>query len=174
MFLIDYFDPVKYSMVDCAIALHSRHNGAINYFWNGIYYFDTTKMKNLYILNWNCCKDCDTGGMTKEWLKKQMGNTPLPTPHDIQWADKDCRINDIHFIKPLTSGHWDITQLPTNLQSNVKLVHFLTNDVRNENNKLFCEIYDNVFLHYRAGGNWRQEGLELHSRLTYLLRSALL
>jgi hypothetical protein len=159
-------------MVDCAISLQRSNN--IGYLWPGLCYFDMSKMKHFELINWSLLKGFDAGGMTQEWLKKQMGNTPLPNPYDIQWVDKDCRVNDIHFIKHLSSCHWDITQLPTNLQSNVKLMHFLTNDVRNENNKLFCEIFDNVFLHYRAGGNWRQEGLELHSRLTYLLRSALL
>ena len=46
MFLIDYFDINKYSNYDCAIVLQSRNNFSINYFWNGIYYFDITKMKN--------------------------------------------------------------------------------------------------------------------------------
>ena len=45
MFLIDYFDINKYSQYDCAIVLQSRNDFKINYFWNGIYYFDMTKMK---------------------------------------------------------------------------------------------------------------------------------
>ena len=32
-------------------------------------------------------------------------------------------------------------------------------------------IYDNVFLHYRAGGNWRKEGLELHKLLSQKLKN---
>ena len=50
------------------------------------------------------------------------------------------------------------------------VIDFFNNDVRNENNKFFCEIYDDVFLHYRAGGNWRREGLSLHKKLTYNLK----
>ena len=40
--------------------------------------------------------------------------------------------------------------------------------------KFFCEIYDNVFLHYRAGGNWRNEGINIHKKLTKELKEALL
>jgi len=66
MFLIDYFDIDKYSKYDCAIVLQSRNNSKINYFWNGIYYFDMTKMKNINMLNWNTCSGCDVGGMMQE------------------------------------------------------------------------------------------------------------
>jgi hypothetical protein len=53
MFLIDYFDINKYSQYDCAVVLQTRNHNKINYFWNGIYYFDMTKMKNLELLNVN-------------------------------------------------------------------------------------------------------------------------
>lgn len=161
MFLIDYFDINKYSSFDCAVVLQSRNENKINYFWNGIYYFDLTKMKNLELLNWNCCDDCDVGGMMHEWLKKQMEN-------------KTFHNNNIYFIKHLASCSWDISELPSNLIDNVKLIDFLRNDVRNVNGKIFCEIYDDVFLHYRAGGNWRKEGLHIHQFLSHKLKSCLL
>jgi hypothetical protein len=112
--------------------------------------------------------------MTKEWLKKQMENTPIPNINDIRWIDKEYHTNDIYFIKHLWSGSWDINELPKNLESNTKLIEFLKNDIRNVNNKFFCEIYDNVFLHYRSGGNWRKEGLELHKILSQKLKNTLL
>jgi hypothetical protein len=174
MFLIDYFDINKYSNFDCAIVLQSRNQNKINYFWNGIYYFDIMKMKNLEIMNWACCQNCDTGGMMQEWLKKQMGNKPIPNTDDIRWTDKDFHTNDIYFIKHLCSCSWDISELPQNLQDNINLIDFLKNDVRNVNNKFFCEIYDNVFLHYRSGGNWRREGLDLHKLLSQNLKKTLL
>lgn len=174
MFLIDYFDINKYSNYHSAIVLQSRNQYKINYFWNGIYYFDLTKMKNLELLNWNCSTHCDTGGMMQEWLKKQMENIPIPNTDEIRWTDKEYHTNNIYFIKHLCSCSWDINELPKNLQDNVKLIDFLKNDTRNVNNKFFCEIYDNKFLHYRAGGNWRKEGLELHKLLSQKLKDALL
>jgi len=160
MFLIDYFDINKYSQYDCAIVLQSRNQNKIQYFWNGIYYFDTTKMQNLELLNWNCCKECDVGGMMQEWLKKQMINTNVS--------------KKIYFMKHLSSFSWDINELPTNLKNNNKLLNFFYNDLRNVNGKFFCEIYDDVFLHYRAGGNWRKEGLDLHNKLSQFLKNSLL
>jgi hypothetical protein len=174
MFLLDYFDINKYSKYDCAIVLQSRNNSTINYFWNGIYYFDMTKMKNIELLNWNNCEYCDVGGMMQEWLKKQTGNNPIPNTNEIRWTDKIFQINDIYFIKHLWSTSWDINELPKNLQHNEKLIEFLNNDTRNTNDKFFCEIYEDVFLHYRAGGNWRREGLELHKNLSQKLKNCLL
>ena len=80
----------------------------------------------------------------------------------------------IYFIKHLASGSWNVNELPHNLKSNEKLIDFLKNDVRNDNGAFFCEIYDDVFLHYRAGGNWRKEGMELHNKMSQLLKSCLL
>ena len=166
MFLIDYFDINKYSQYDCAIVLQSRNDFKINYFWNGIYYFDMTKMKNLDLLNWSCCPGCDTGGMTQEWLQKQMKDKPIPNTDEIRWKNKLFHTNNIYFIKHLWSCSWDITELPTNIIETSPIIDFIKNDPRNSNNKFFCEIYDNVFLHYRAGGNWLNEGMDLHYNLS--------
>jgi len=166
MFLIDYFDINKYSQYDCAIVLQSRNDFKINYFWNGIYYFDMTKMKNLDLLNWSCCPGCDTGGMTQKWLQTQMKDKPIPNTDEIRWKNKLFHTNNIYFIKHLWSGSWDITELPTNIIETSPIIDFIKNDPRNSNNKFFCEIYDNVFLHYRAGGNWLNEGMDLHYNLS--------
>jgi len=176
MFLIDYFDINKYSNYDCAIILQNRkeNNIDINYIWNGIYYFDIHKMKNIELLNWNCYNNSDTGFMSNIWLNKQMENTKFPTVEDIRWTDNIYHTNNIYYIKNLWSCSWDINELPKNLKNNTKLIEFLTNDIRNENNKYFCEIYDNIFLHYRAGGNWRKEGLNLHNYLSQLIKECLL
>jgi hypothetical protein len=174
MFLIDYFDIHKYKNYDCAIVLQSRNENKINYFWNGIYYFDMMKMKNKELLNWNCCDYCDVGGMMQLWLKTQMGTILIPNTDKIRWTHNNFHTNDIYFIKHLWSCTWDINELPTNLQDKLPLIDFLENDIRNINNKFFCEIYDNVFLHYRAGGNWRKEGLDLHKLLSQKLKNSLL
>lgn len=154
MFLIDYFDINKYSNYDCAIVLQSRNDEKIKYFWPGLCYFDMNKMKNIELLNWDC-GIVDTGGMMQEWLKIQNQT-------------------DTYLIKHLSSCSWNIDKLPEKLCNNEKLIDFLQNDTRNTNGNFFCEIYDNVFLHYRAGGNWRNEGLELHNKLSQLLKNCLL
>lgn len=126
----------------------------VEYFWNGIYYFDIPKMKDLELLNWNCCPDCDTGGMMIEWLLKNKNN-------------------NIYFIPYMSSGSWDLSSLQ-NINLPNKIIEFLISDPRNQNNKFFCELYDDHFLHYRAGGNWMNQGLNLHNTLSKKLRDVLL
>jgi len=174
MVLIDHFDANKYSNYDCAVVLQSRNNHKINYFWNGIYYFDMTKMNNLELLNWNCCTNCDVGGMMQKWLRTQMSNKPIPNTDEIRFTNNQYCVNNVYFIKHLWSCSWDIGELPINLKNNAKLIDFLKNDIRNSNGKFFCEVYDNAFLHYRAGGNWRAEGLGLHKSLSQKLKNCLL
>lgn len=173
MFLMGDFDIHKYSNYDCAIVLQSRNHNKINYFWNGIYYFDFTKMKDLELLNWDCCAGCDTGGMMQKWLAKQMIHTTMPNTDEIRWKEKLFHTNNIYFIKHLWSLSWNIEELPKNLEQNTKLINFLKNDPRNLNQMFFCEIYDNIFLHYRAGGNWRNEGIDLHYSLSQKLKNVL-
>jgi hypothetical protein len=160
MFLIDDFDISKYSSYSCALLHQSRLDNKIHYCWNGIYYFDTTRMKQMELLNWDCSPHCDTGGMMQEWLGKQR-------LENGEYSD------DIYFMKHLSSGRWTLRDLPVSLQENTKLVDFLKTDPRNEKEQVFCELYDNVFLHYRCGGNWRQEGLDLHKKLSEKLRLSL-
>jgi hypothetical protein len=175
MFLIDYFDIDKYSNYHCAIVLQSRQNGEINYFWNGIYYFDITKMKDVQLINWYCSNACcDVGGMNQEWLRKQMNETPMPNTDEIRWTDKVFHTNNIYFIKHLWSCSWNETEIPESIKNNNAIIDFLKNDKRNNNDKFFCEIYDDVFLHYRAGGNWLKEGLEFHTKHSMALKEVLL
>lgn len=178
MFLIDYFDINKYENYDCAVVLQSRNNFTVNYFWNGLYYFNMKKMKNIELLNWDCVDEknlsCDVGGMMKEWLKTQMIDSNIPSTDDIRWKNETFHTDNFYFIKHLWSCSWNISELPKNLQNDEKLLNFLYNDPRNENGKFFCEIYDNVFLHYRAGGNWRGEGINTHIKLAQLLKESLL
>jgi hypothetical protein len=172
MFLIDYFDIDKYSRYDCAVVLQSRNNGATNYFWNGIYYFDMTRMKNLHFLDWNCCPGCDVGGMMQKWLITQMAGRQMPNTDEIRWTDKIFHTESIYFIKHLWSCSWNKNELPKNI-TNPRLVEYLENDIRNVDGKFFCEIYDNVFLHYRAGGNWMKQNPQMHNYLTNYLKQCL-
>ena len=155
MFLVDYFDLTDYEKYDCAVVFQSRFENKIKYFWNGLYYFNIHKMTNLQLLNWNCFPSSDTGGMMQIWLLTQE-NTNI------------CNINQ------LSSLSYDETQIPENLQSNNNLIHFIKTDPRNQNGKFFCEIYDNKFLHYRAGGNWEKRNMNIHVGLTLKLRDLLL
>ena len=171
MFLVDNFDISEYEKYDCAIVLQSCDNFTNNYFWNGIYYFDFNKMKNINLLNWNCGKH-DVGGMMKEWLSIQTKN--IPNSHEIRYTNKKFHNDDIYYIKHLWSCSWDESEIPENLKNNAKLIHFIKTDPRNKNGKFYCEIYDNKFLHYRAGGNWEKRNMKLHIALALKLRQSIL
>lgn len=172
MFLIDYFDINKYSKYDCAIVLQTRSEA--KYFWHGICYFDMLKMKNVNMLNWNVCANCDTGGMMQKWLTTQLNDNLFPNTDEIRYSNKNLHTEHIYFIKHLWSCSWNETEIPLGIKDNKKLIDFLKNDIRNKNENFFCEIFDNVFLHYRGGCNWMKEGIELHNKLTQSLKEALL
>jgi hypothetical protein len=152
MFLVRDFDPSIYTAYECAIVPQTRGNET--YFWPGLCFMDFTKIQNSHLLDWRTAPGFDSGGMMRSWLSMQ-------TPESI------------YTIRHLPSCTWAVAEIPDSLRENEKLVNFLTTDVRNVNGKFFCELYDGVFLHYRAGGNWRGEGLGLHLRLTDALKSAL-
>jgi hypothetical protein len=172
MFLIDDFDISEFEKYDCSIVLQSRNNFKINYPWNGLYYFDFNKIKNKQLLNWNCSPGCDTGGMMEQWLCTQTKN--IPNTDEIRHTNNVFHNDDIYYIKHLWSCSWNESEIPENLKDNAKLIHFIKTDPRNQNGKFYCEIYDNKFLHYRAGGNWEKKNMNLHVSLALKLRQSLL
>ena len=153
MFPVVDFDLDRYSKYSCAVVPQQR--GSVNYIWTGLYYFDVQLVKRYDTINWNVCPGCDTGGMMKEWLKLQPSDMVYPIHH-------------------LYSCSWSDDLIPVSLKNNRLLVDFLRNDPRNQDGKFFCELYDGIFLHYRAGGNWRGEGLGLHNNLAEKLKNALI
>jgi len=173
MFLIDNFDMNEYKKYDCAVVLQSRNNLKINYIWNGIYYFNFNKMKNINKLNWNCSPGCDVGGMMQEWLSLETDS--LPDTNLLRYSEKNEKFtnNNIYFIRHLWSCTWDEYDLPDNLKNNQDIINFLKDDIRNVNGKFFCEIYDNKFLHYRAGGNWERKNINIHIYLSNKLKETL-
>lgn len=158
MFPIAPINIDEYRKYNCALLLQVRFEQY--YFWHGILYFNFNKITNTELMNWNCMPGFDTGGMMIKWLKEQDTNT-------------------IYKIKNLPSLEWDKTMIPEFLLQNTteynNIRQFIETDPRNSTNgKFFCEIYDNTYLHYRAGSNWKNEGIQFHVNLTNKLRSLLL
>lgn len=174
MFLISDIDESRYSGYDCAIVLQTRNENKIYYPWNGLFYFDITRMRNTDLLNWNMIPNCDVGGMMYEWMIKQMYGQTIPTPELLRKTKKSFCNLDTYFIHHLWSLTWDETELPENIKHNSKLIEYFKTDSRNQNGKFFCEIYDDSFLHYRAGGNWRGEGEDFHRYRTELLKHVIM
>lgn len=179
MFLIDYFDINKYENYKSAILLQERdyNNSKIKYLWNGIVYLDTTINNNLNLINWNLIYGLtDVGGYTYEWLNTQIKeNERIPETEEIRYNKENIyNTSNIYFIKHLWSLSWDNSEMPENLKDKTDLISFISTDPRNKNNKYYCEIYDNCFLHYRNGGNWLKEGLNFHNDLTKKLYNSIL
>jgi hypothetical protein len=170
MFLIAELDMSKYFPYDCAVLLQSRPE--LHYIWPGLCYFDMTKIQAPHLLNWAQGRGGDTGGMMAPWLQAQMAGAALPSTDDLRWKkDQTFHTSSVYFIPHLWSCSWDATELPV---KDSALLTFLQEDPRNVGGKFFCEIYDNVFLHYRAGGNWIGEGLDVHKALAMKLKQVLL
>jgi hypothetical protein len=176
MFLIQDFSVDRYVGYEAAIVLQSRTDPTYHYPWNGLYYFDMSKLLNVNMIRWERIPGyCDTGGEAHQWFMKQMDQRPIPNTTEIRWsADKTFHNDIFYFIRHLYSCTWDLSETPDYMKQRPKLMEFLTNDPRNINGKFFCELYDHSFLHYRAGGNWRQEGLAFHQSITQKLKDALL
>ena len=175
MFPIADFDINRYENVASAIVLQERNNIGAKYFWNGLYYFDMTKMKDIELLDWSLCSGCDTGGLTQNWLYKNT-NYHVPPCDVIRKSKEQFVSNDIYFIRHLWSLSWDESELPAPL-CNDSLLYFLKNDERNKNNKFYCELYDNTFLHYRSGSSWddinNNFNFDKHTKLYNDLKNAL-
>lgn len=179
MFLIDYFDIDRYKNYKSAILLQERdyNNKKIKYLWNGIVYLDTTIDNNLNLINWNLIYGLtDVGGYTYEWLKTQIKEKErIPETEEIRYNKENIfNTSNIYFIKHLWSLTWDDSEMPEKIKEKKELLLFIKNDSRNKNNKYYCEIYDNCFLHYRNGGNWLKEGLNFHNNLSKKLYNAIL
>ena len=172
IFPIKSFNISKFEEFDCAIVLQERPN--IKYFWHGLYYFDMTKMKDTDLLDWSIYPGCDTGGMLHKWLHKKT-NFHLPSCDIIRISDEQYVGYGIYYIRHLWSLTWDETELPNEI-NNEKLLNFLKSDERNQNQKFFCELYDETFLHYRDGSNWSdpKKNITLNKdELYYRLKDAL-
>lgn len=173
MFLIDDLYMERYKDYSCAIVLQKRESlGDFSYIWNGLFYFNLFTMKNPELINWEQILNSDVGGLTYTWLI--LNCDTIPSNKSIRQNEKNIfNHNGIYFIKHLWSLTWDSSEIPQK-HKNSELENFLKNDPRNKNGKYYCEIYDDIFLHYRGGGDWNRMGLDFHNNLTQKLKNVLL
>lgn len=176
MFLISKWDHELYQKYMAAIVLQYRPMssiGPIHYFWNGLAYFDTTKMTHLSLLNWDVLDtNTDVGGKMYKWLLHQTNGTTLPSTNQLRADANNDVIYDspnLLYIKHLWSCTWDASEIPDNIKMNPRLLEYIESDPRNVGGKFFMEIYDRTFLHFRAGSNWIGKGpLQYQKRISEL------
>jgi hypothetical protein len=158
MFLVNDLNvEEKYNEYQLAVVPQFRNNNTlaidIPYVWNGLIYYDMPNVKNKHLLNWN------TLGPIEHGLTDVGGNFYYYLKHT-----PDAKIYNIQHLWSCT---WNKSKFPQTLNNN--LLNFLENDPKNVDNKYYSEIYDELYLHYRAGGNWINEGKDIHEKRTNLL-----
>jgi len=169
MFIVDEVNICeKYADYDLAAVSQIRKNLPVKkynvimdveYYWNGLAYFDIPNVKNKHLLNWNGfggrCGLTDTGGETF---------------YHIYETPDSKRYN----IKHLSSCAWNKKDWDSSCSHlNPVLLDFLENDPRRKNGTFFSEIYDGYIFHYRAGGNWEQRDKDVHTKCTDMLWNTL-
>jgi hypothetical protein len=173
MFPIAHIDLDHYRWYDCAIVLqHRDYVQPFDYIWNGLFYFNMHIMDNLHDIKWDKCYNADVGGMTFKWLKNKCEH--LPSTIDIRHSpENQFNRNGIYFIKHFWSLTWNGSEMPEAFKQ-TPIDSFIGADPRNKDGRYFCEIYDNTFLHYRAGGDWQRRGLGFHNDLSEKLKAVLM
>jgi len=180
MFLIDYLDVnERYKDYKCGISLQTRNNNKeiVRYAWVGIVYMDMTRIDDGYYIDWGLnygITDC--GGLSEEWLKRQIKEGErFPSMYEIRCNKFDnYNTENVYFIKTLRGHCWTENELPDNLKKKKELMRLLKEDKRNYGELIFCELYDDIFFHYHAGSNWRGEGLEYHIEQSRRLKEVIL
>lgn len=150
MFFIDYFNIKEFQNYYFCYINQSRiiFNNNVNYPWPNFFYLDIINVPNKELIDWSLVPGLDSGGKCYKWLSKLDSTKILKIKHKC-------------------SCDWDEKDIPEEINKNIKI--FLDNDIRNQNNKYFAELYHNKILHYRAGSNWMNNSPELHMKMTTLL-----
>lgn len=179
MFFINKYDINKFQNYDMAIILQNRFNNNINinYIWNGIYYMNFNKLKYKEMMNWNCIPNTDVGGMMYQWLLKYNNYNNFPDTKIIRYEyHKVNHSNNIFYIHHLWSLTWNKHNKDVNIEEKIpnEILDIIQKDPRNINNLYFMELYDNSILHYRAGGNWNNEGMQFHYELSDKLKKVII
>lgn len=157
MFLVSPLDPEEYFQDHIAAVIPQNRvlDGVhVTYIWPGLCFLDVPRIPDIGELCFDLEVGLDSGGRSRLWydLQKQKGTPVMTLTHK-------------------SSLGWTINDMPRQLDY---LRDFFISDPRNQKGKMFCEIYADVFLHYRAGSNWVGEGMDLHHEITEMLRRYLI
>jgi hypothetical protein len=114
----------------------------IDWIWSGLLYINPSKMQSKDIWSFDCGEvdgiPVDVSGQSHHWLAKHRNTT-----------------EGLTVLKHLASCHWRISDSPIKISDSLSM--FINSDDRNVDGNIFCELYDETFLHFRAGSNWRIE-----------------
>lgn len=128
----------------------------LNYFWNGLYYFDFDRIgARANLMDWRCNDVAgvwtDVGGGMHTFLEQ------LDPAEMYRYEHK-------------SSGSWGFDEYPFSSVT-ADWLPFCMGDPRNQGDRFFSEIYDNRFLHFRGGGAWERRNPTEYKQATDLLWS---
>lgn len=117
----------------------------IPWIWAGLLFLDPSSMEHKEKWSFDCGRvdgvPVDVSGQTYHWLQAALLEGIEP-----------------NWINHLSSLQWALDELPISLPK--EITSFMQQDDRNIDNKLYCELYRETFLHFRAGSNWNRETAE--------------
>ncbi len=144
MFLMRMLDAQElYAGYTAAVVpQHRRNDGGkeVRYFWNGLYYFDYSRIgARATEMDWRCNDVAgvwtDVGGGMHTFLGMLSESEVYRIPHKA-------------------SGTWGFTDFL--FDAGTAWLPFCMSDPRNTGTSFYSEIYDGQFLHFRGGGNWEK------------------
>ena len=118
----------------------------IPWIWSGLLFVNPAKMPAKEIWSFDCGRinkvPVDVSGQTYYWLKsaESLGIK-------LEW------------LQHYSSLRWNMIDIELKLPRDI--VSFMESDDRNVNNSFYCELYDETFIHFRAGSNWRRESAQI-------------
>jgi hypothetical protein len=117
---------------------------SISHLWGGLMFIDAVKIPFKQIWSFDCGKingvKVDVSGNTYHWLNK---------------VKEQGLESKFQTIKHLPSLQWNYSDLTNIFSGDIK--KFIVEDERNIDNNYYTEFYDETFLHFRAGSNWKKE-----------------
>jgi hypothetical protein len=131
----------------------------IPWIWSGLLFINPSKMARKEIWSFDCGKienvPVDVSGQTFHWLKyaESVGVKPNWLSHhsSLKWKLSDTSV-------PIPD----------------RIIEFMEDDDRNQNDKFYCEFYNDTFIHFRAGSNWKKEPAEIVKRRNQDFLSAMI
>jgi len=149
LFPIHPMSSALYAEYDCAYVEHHRTlcGHRVNYMWPGLCYVDMATVEPKGLLQWDCMPALDCGGATTRFLAATR--------------------NRLYRIPYMGSQQWTADQYPASMDTRWR--DYAVGDVRSSDGKMWPDIFDNQFMHFRAGSNWDgRPADELASRLAKL------
>jgi hypothetical protein len=150
MFLISDFQIGEH-----AITIVPQYRGGKIFAWPNLWWTpNPSSMPSHDLIDWYSTSingdTTDTGGKT--W----------------RFFDANPNINK-KLIKWQPSLQWNCANSTSNVSQEV--LEFCQQDIKNQNNLFWCEIYEDTFLHLRAGSNWEGIAKQIHDKRTSQLVS---